>query len=400
MNILITIDRYLPEPLSSAVMIADLANEFINRGHEVSILTGDSNLKDKKLIATENGITIYKVRLPSRTSIGLARRLFEEIRLERRLWYSFRSELRANNFDLIISYTPTIFWSYILGKIKKKSKAKSYLVLRDIFPKWAVDTGIISKWNPVYWFLRSKEKKLYKLYDFIGVQSISNMQYFKSDSCTNRFSLEVLFNWKRIQINTEKEWGLRSTYNLDEKIIFIYGGNFGFAQDMDNLLRLYKNLKDFKNIHFVMVGEGSDFNKVNNWRECIELKDKLTIIPSVSDAEYSSILKECNIGLISLRKDFKTDNFPGKMLGYMENRLAILASVNPGNEIKMIIEDNDVGFVCDNGDDETLLSNAKEMIRNKSMIEKMGENGSKLLAKKFNVQSAADQILNKYLNQD
>ena len=393
MNILITVDRYFPEPSSAAVMLKDLTEELRDQGHKICVLTGNKDLTNSYERVYEENIAIFKIKTPDLQKISLARRLIFEIYFERKLWQIFRNDIESSPVDLIISYSPTIFWSFLIRKIKKRFSAKSYLIVRDIFPKWAVDTKIISHWNPVYWFLRAKENSLYEITDFIGVQSNSNLEYFKNHSFSGNFIAEVLFNWKKINPDIRKNSDIRSKLGLKEKVIFVYGGNFGFAQDMDNLLRLFKSLACEELIHFLMVGGGSESNKVKSWIKANNLGHKITIISSLPDHEYNSVLKECDVGIISLRKDFKMDNFPGKMLGYMENKLAILASVNPGNEIKDIIEHNKAGFVCDNGEDKEFSRKAIQLISNNAQRKQMGDNGHALLLTRFNVESAAKQIL-------
>ena len=52
--------------------------------------------------------------------------------------------------------------------------------------------------------------------------------------------------------NFEKS-SLREDLDLNDKIIFLYGGNIGVAQDLDNILNLAKNLldqKDFPGFRF------------------------------------------------------------------------------------------------------------------------------------------------------
>ena len=88
------------------------------------------------------------------------------------------------------------------------------LVLRDIFPRWVVETKLISIFNPVYWFLKRHEKKLYKEADVIGVQSKSNLNHFNNKSYGGSYKLEVLFNWKQIVPHKLEKWNLRDEINF------------------------------------------------------------------------------------------------------------------------------------------------------------------------------------------
>ena len=77
----------------------------------------------------------------------------------------------------------------------------------------------------------------------------------------------------------------------------------------------------------------------------------------------------------------------------MEYQLPILASVNPGNELIELIEDNKNGLVANNGEDEQLFKNATKLIEDSELREKMGLNGYKLLKEKFDSNKAVNSIL-------
>lgn len=395
MRILLLIDRYLPNPLSSAKMFQDLATEMSSLGNDVTIVTGDDSLQTRFEVSREVDITIVRVksgafRHPSRFVRG-----FNEIFLSRRIWNSAHSFFKSQSYDLVVCYSPTIFWSGLLKKIKAINDCTIYLVLRDIFPQWALDTGLLSRYGLIYWYFRIHEIRLYESVDFIGVQSPANLNYFLNSSLNGRYKLEVLYNWTKIQDHKLVLSEFRSKLGLEGKVIFMYGGNMGVAQDIDNILRLATNLKNENNIFFILVGDGSEFKRLKI------LIDKngfsnIKIFPAVSQIEYEKILAECDVGLITLRRDFKTHNIPGKLLSYLELRKPILASINIGNDLDTIIQDYNTGLVCINGDDDLLAECARKLSYDQNLRIGMGNNGHRLLSEKFSVLSAAKQILSHF----
>lgn len=70
------------------------------------------------------------------------------------------------------------FFGFVIQFLKFQKKVKSYLILRDIFPQWALDVGIINK-NIAYYLFKFFERLQYSLADRIGIQSTSNIDYFK-----------------------------------------------------------------------------------------------------------------------------------------------------------------------------------------------------------------------------
>jgi len=105
------------------------------------------------------------------------------------------------------------------------------------------------------------------------------------------------------------------------------------------------------------------------------------------------MLSEFDVGLISLERNFRTSNFPGKMLGYMQYSKPILASINPGNDLKKILLDNNAGLVSINGDDDLLVTNCLYLIQNPDARNTIGKYGYNLLKNIFSVNKASSQIL-------
>ena len=105
------------------------------------------------------------------------------------------------------------------------------------------------------------------------------------------------------------------------------------------------------------------------------------------------MLSEFDVGLISLDRGLRTQNFPGKLLGYMYHAMPILASINPGNDLKEILEGQQAGLVCMNGEDELFAAHARRLVRDENCRRQLGKNSRTLLENTFSVSRAAGQIL-------
>ena len=115
----------------------------------------------------------------------------------------------------------------------------------------------------------------------------------------------------------------------------------------------------------------------------------------VSQKKYLSILNEADIGLVSLNSNLKSNNFPLKMMGYIQQGKPILASVNRGNEIIEIIEKSQIGEVSLAGDKQALNKNVSLMINDKARLKEQGVRALKVFNDRFTVNIAVDKILNK-----
>ena len=380
--------------MSSATLIHDLAAEFLRLGHEPIVVAPDENILEDHQVSCENGIKVLRVRTGKIKSAARFVRALNEIRLSRIIWKKGKQFFDENPCDLIIYYSPTIFFSSIVKRLKKKFACPSYLILGDIFPEWAVEAGILRK-GLIYRYFKYKARHNYEAADIIRVQSPANLLYFKDKGLDRKYNLEVLYNWTSLTEEHSPRTTYRVRLGLENKVVFFYGGNIGVAQDVDSIIRLAENLRNEPNAYFLLVGGGSEVSRLKAKIASKGLSN-ISIHDPVDHQEFMSILSEFDVGLISLDRRLRSHNFPGKMLSYMHHAKPMLASINPDNDLKEMLEDKKAGLVCINGEDEIFADYARRLVADGNLRRQLGLNGRALLESTFSVSKAADQILSHF----
>lgn len=393
MRILILVDCYLPNTKSGAKHIHDLAVAFRDLGHATTILTPAEGVPQAVQITQEHGIEVVRVAAGRVKHPIRALRAWREIRLSHRLWVRAQSFFQENGFELIVFYSPTIFFGDLVRRLKRLWRCPAYLILRDIFPEWALNAGALRK-GPAYWFFRRKEILQYSVSDVIGVQSPANLEYFQK-YFPRRYTLEVLFNWANLHESGLPLTNFRSALGLENKVVFFYGGNMGVAQDMSNIVRLAAGLADQSNVHFLLVGDGSEAASLQRSIFARGLRN-IHVLPAVDQRTYLAMVAEFDIGLISLDRRLSTHNVPGKMLSYMYWGKPILASTNAGNDLFDMIEAYQTGFCLVNGEDEKLLAAARRLAQDADVRSCLGKNSRQLLEKVFSAHQAAQQVVRRF----
>ncbi len=391
MRIQLIVDSYFPATTSSAKLMHDLASELQLQGHSVCVAVPDPDLKRSSAVDREDGFDVLRVRSGKRKGASHALRAINEARLSSLMWSHGRSYFESHPADLIAFYSPTIFFGGLVRRLKQRWQCPSYLILRDIFPQWAVDAGVM-KQGLAWRFFRWVEDRQYAAADVIGVQSPANLDYFRERGWDQKYRLEVLHNWMQVGDVPPATGEIRQAWGLDDCVVFFYGGNIGIAQDVDNLVRLAENLRDTPQARVVLVGEGSEVPRLKAEIERRGLTNML-VKPSVGQDEYFRLLAEFDVGLISLAKTLQTQNVPGKLLGYLHHGMPVLASINPGNDLQQLIEDRQAGFVSINGDDALFAQQARQLIADAALRKSMGRHGRRLLEDVFSVQQTVRQLL-------
>lgn len=392
MRLLLIIDDYVPKSTRvSPKMMHELACYMTRQGHDVVVLTpGTKKQKTRLLKEKLDGVHVWRFKSGPVKDVSRLRRLVNESALSFNAWLGLRSYLEGWRFDGIVFYSPSIFFGPLVGWLKKKNNCKAYLVLRDLFPQWAIDEGIIGPRSLPAKYLRCFERLNYQAADTIGLMSAANVKVFKELNA-DQFEVEVLPNWVARAQTSKYTPYWRERLGLSGKVIFLYGGNMGKAQDMPNLLRLARGMKRVPNSHFLFIGQGEDYKFVGDYIKDHGLENT-TLLPSISQSEFADLLREVDVGLFSLAKSHTAHNFPGKMLGYIAYGVPLLGSVNPGNDLLPLICDSNAGFVYENGDDAALLASAQKLAECAETRESCGNNAKKLMENNFSVASVSDRL--------
>jgi glycosyltransferase involved in cell wall biosynthesis len=371
--------------------VKDLADELAGRGLAVTVLVPSALAEKPCEISTEDWLEVLRIKTSRVKGAGKLLRGFREISFSQQIWRRGRGILSSRRFDLIIFFSPTIFFGPLVERLKKLYGCPAYLVLRDLWTQFMVDMGELRS-GLVYKYLVRLERKQYSAADVIGVQSPGDLRYFDNTRHTGSQQTEVLFNWYSVDCRVSFTTSYRENLGLANRVVFVFGGNFGVAQDPLNVLRLASSLRLDSHIHFLLAGWGS---QVPQMRKVISQQNlsNVTLIDTVPQENFISMVSEFDVGLISLDRRFKVNNLPGRLLAYLCAGLPVLASVNANNDLFAILEENGVGYCCRNGDDESLRGFALALAGNAALRAALGQHGRALLETMFSPRHAADKIL-------
>jgi glycosyltransferase involved in cell wall biosynthesis len=352
MRIAIIADSFPPLKNSAAVLVFSLAEVMAEQGHEVLVITPSEDIDDPFAEDSLGSFKVLRIRCGNIKSHYKLMRGLSELNLFFSLPHQFSKTSHANSqWDLVIWYSPTIFLGGLVKLLKKRSKS-TYLILRDIVPDWMVDVGLMKK-GLSYFFLKWFEQYQYRLAGVIGVQSPGNKKYIEKIKLPNLKKLEVLPNWMPSTSTTYQFADHKHSYTnlqntiLANKKVFIYAGNLGEAQGIENFAQVILNLKDQSDCGFLIIGRGSKKEWLKIFIELHDLKNVL-LLDEVDLVTLSMYYRQCCCGLIFLDPGHQSHNIPGKFISYLEASLPVAACVNPGNDLIKIIEDENLGVVFSN----------------------------------------------------
>jgi glycosyltransferase involved in cell wall biosynthesis len=368
MRVVLVADTFPPLRTSGAVQLRDLAKEFARQGHTLTVLLPAAGLRSPWLLEDFHGVQVLRLRAPETKDINYVQRTINEFLMPFAMLRNLRkSPLAKARWHGVVWYAPSIFLGPIANSLKKASGCKGYLIIRDIFPEWAADMGLIGRGLP-YKFFKSIANYQYSVADVIGVQTPGNEAYFENWRQRAGRKLEVLQNWLADSPSAGCSIDIAKTPLAGRKV-FVYAGNMGVAQGMGIMLNLAEKLLHRTDIGFLFVGRGSDVKMLAADAQARGLQNVL-FQAEIHPDEIPGLYAQCQVSLVALDPRHKSHNIPGKFLTYMQSGLPVLANINAGNDLAGIIRNENVGRVCEDGSADTLAQLALEL------IDSLGSDGS------------------------
>ena len=394
MNLLLVTDAYPPMRTSGAVHLFDLGQAFLRQSHQVCVVIPNDQQTQSVCFYEAEGCEVISVKAwVSKDQTYLLRVLAEFCNPLMMWWRLQRSpQFLARHIDGVIWYSPTIFWGPLIKRFKRQFNCPAYLILRDLFPDWAVDLGLLKE-NWIYRFLKYVERYQYQQANCIGLQSPQNLRYFTQKQAPLQCRLEVLWNWaapSNPPIPGTPHINLAQS-RLAGRFIFVYAGNMGIAQKMDAVIALANSLRSREDMGFVLVGRGSEVGRLKTKVKEMGLSN-LLFFDEIEPKEIPYLYRQCHAGIVALDVRHRTHNIPGKLVSYLHAGLPIYAIVNKGNDLVGLIENHHLGVVSTDDSEEFLLRAAEQFIAQIASDKGVAERCKVVAKDYFSVQVAAQQI--------
>lgn len=396
----------------------DLMRKFRDEGHKVFIVTAcerrfgmDTNLVENK------GVHILNVKTLNIQKTNVVEKGVGTLLIESQYKAAVKKYLSDVKFDLVLYSTPPITFPKVIAYLKRQNpQAMTYLLLKDIFPQNAVDVGILQgmpvqgSWFKVhgwgarakyqlYKFFRRKEKKLYAYSDYIGCMSPANVEFvLKHNPEVDAKRVEVAPNSLELkayslQDGQEKaeRYYIRKKYNLPtDKPIFIYGGNLGKPQGIDYLIKCLDANKNRSDCHFVVVGSGTEYSKLEAWYNA-NLNLNVKLMKGLPKADYDLLVRSCDVGMIFLDHRFTIPNYPSRLLSYLEYKMPVVCATDVNTDIGKIAEGNGYGYWCESVKPEDFTALVDKVLA--ADRKAMGERGYEFLKQNYLVEHTYNAIM-------
>jgi len=386
------------DSLEERYIVTDLLRALAERGHALSCISPVERRSGKNEAHLIFGnVEILKPRIGNIQKNGLLEKAVSMLLLESQLLRAIKRHFRRQ-FDLILYTTPPITFHRIIEYIKRRDGARTYLMLKDIFPQNAVDLGLIRPGGLIHRLFLAKERRLYQISDRIGCMSPANVEFLlKNNPWLNPGRVELCPNTiTPLPPRQVDRVGLRAKYGLPlDATVFLYGGNLGRPQGLDFIIQALHTQALRRDRFFVICGNGAEFTKIGRFLAKTHLGN-VRLLEFLPKPEFDDLTAVCDVGLIFLDHRFTIPNFPMRLLSYMENSLPVLAATDSSTDIGRIIVENGFGWWCESRRPMDFADLLEKALAMKGEFSRMGRLARAYLEANYQTEISLEAVLRSY----
>ncbi len=373
MNILVITQYFYPETFR----VNTLCRELVNRGHDVTVLTGYPQYPQGKIFdgygfnkpydKEWNGVKIERIKMLPRgkTPLGLLLNCYTFVS-EGKKWVKKCDKKYDAVYVFEVSPVtvglPAVFY-------KEKFGTPIFFNVQDLWPENVeIILGIHNRL--IINVINKIVDKIYSASDKILCSSAS----FVENIAQRGVSREKLVFWPQFCVTPDIENLSKPDIYSEENFNVVFTGNIGEAQGLDLLVDAADKLRD-TNVKWFLVGDGRAKERLEMKVREKELSGYVTFVGKVSEEEANRYIHYADCAYLSFMKNKLFDmTLPAKLQSYMACGTPIIAAA--GGESSLVIRESGCGFVCDQE-----VNSLVEMIRSEvlttGLLKEMGENAKK-----------------------
>ena len=340
-KIVVASQHYPPDPSTTAAIMAEIACRLAT-GHEVVVLSGSPGA----LPASQTGpgkprIVAIKNRMTGKAA--LVRRGAAELLFAARTFLALMRELRPG--DVVVTVTAPFMLPYAVATAARLKRARSALILHDLFPDVLVTAGLLKPGSMVTRTMRFANSLMFRALNAVITIGRDAERPLLSYAGMKRNKIRFIPNWATLAPGP-RPLSPDNPFRKPLSARFVVGlsGNLGFTHDPEIVFEAARLLRAEPDIHFLLSGWGIGFERLKQLQAEANLPN-VSFVARVADAELEAFLAAANLWIIPYRKDVAGVSVPSRFYNLLAVGRPVVLVSEPEAEAALTVAENGLGWV-------------------------------------------------------
>ena len=404
---LLLITQYFPPEIGAPQnRLYELSCRLQSLGSEITVLTAMPNYPQMEIYEgyknktycyeSLNGLKIHRSYIYVSKSKSIIKRLLNYFSF---VFSSYITALKKldKNYDIIICESPPLFLGITAYLLSINKKAKLVFNVSDLWPESAEKLKIIN--NRILLSLATRlEEFIYRKAKLVSCQTKGILNNIK-ERFPNK-SLCWLPNGVDLNFyNPDKysnDWRKQNNFSNND-VLFFYGGIIGHAQGLEIILHTAEQVKEHKNIKFILLGSGPEKEKLLAIKKELKLEQVYFFDP-VPKSKMPEIIKSIDAAIIPLKKiDLFLGAIPSKIFEVLSMNKPIILGVD-GEAKELFIDKGNCGVYYEPENTTELKKAVLSLYNSHELKQTYGDNGRQFVEKHFNRDNIAKDFNKELIN--
>lgn len=405
MRILFLSHYFPPEVNAPASRTYEHCKQWVKEGHEVTVVTCAPNhprgvvydgFKNRLFQREEmDGIKIIRLWTYVTANEGFVKRTLNYISYMFAVIFAIPFLPKA---DVVLSTSPQFFNGLAGYAVSRLKRVSWILEIRDLWPESILAVGAIKNKNVIK-VLEYLEMFAYRKADRIVPVTDAFKKYMikkgingsKIEVIKNGVDLDFYSESSEADPNDRSDESKLLGFDLRGKFVASYVGTHGMAHHLETVLEAAVELKDYKEIVFLLVGGGAERKKLMTMRDEMQL-DNIVMLDQQPKGMMPVLWRISDTSLVLLKQsDLFKSVIPSKIFESMAMKRPIILGVQ--GESQTIIETAKSGICIEPESGDQLAEAILKLYKDEELIRELGENGREYVTEYFDRKMLAKRYL-------
>lgn len=382
MRIGIICNHFPPDVNSTGQLIAKLAGALARRGHEISVLSTFPHYDTFRIWPDWRGhfaqrdrvgdvdVTRLWVYAPGKKT--MTRRLLNYLSFA--ALAGVAGFIERNRPDVILATNGSFFSGVASTVAGRFGRVPFVYNIQDLYPEVPILAGQLT--NPLLISgLRRIERFMYERAAHLTVITPSFRESIVGKGVPE-CDVSIIPNFVDSDFirPLPKVNDFSRKHDLDEKLVVTHAGNLGYVYELNTLLEVADRFRSRDDVVFLIVGQGVDKAGLEEEARRRDLPNVL-FMPFQPAEDLPWLRASSDVQVALYRPGAARHSMPSKIYEIMASGRPVLASAEPGSDVRNVIEQADCGLCVAPDSPNELADALGELCGSATLRERMGAAG-------------------------
>ena len=393
MRVLLLNQVFYPDVAATAQHADVLARHLVRHGHEVHVIASRALYGEKGAALpkreTIEGVEVHRVGKSLFGKAGLVARAADF-----GLFYLLAviKCFTIKRPDVVVCFTTPPFIS-LVGRFMRLFRGSKFVYwVMDLYPDIAVACGYMKPSSPVTKFFESINRYCLRKADRVVVLGRCMLQRVR-DKGVDRGQIQHIGVWSdanELEPVARENNPYADTWDLGDRFVVMYSGNFGLGHDVDTFLQAAERLRANDDIRFLFVGGGKKKVTVDAFVQEKGLEN-CTVAGYQPRESLGQSLSSADVHLVTLLEGVEGIMVPCKLFGIMGAGKSTIFIGNKSSELARVLDEYDCGHQIDQGDVDALVALIERLAQDRTAAHAEGDRARAALSLAYSREKACER---------